>query len=533
MVTGCKMEFKLKISQCGSNLMLLILIQLVVTSYGKPNVLFILVDDMGFNDVSYHGSTQTKTPNIDDLGTKGTVFTRHYTQPVCSPSRGALLTSKYAIHIGMQDGVIVGTVPAGLPLEERLMPAFFGDMGYFTHAIGKWHVGYYKNEYLPTKRGFDTFFGFYESGVDYYTHSRFTDHFFGLDLHWDTAASNTSQPIWGLFGNYTTDMLTQHAKNLIELRDETNPFFIYLSHRAVHHPTQCDTELINRFGGVWNATRRNYLAQVASVDDSVGELVQLLEGEGILDDTIVVVASDNGGQICQDCGQSNYPLRGGKNTNFEGGVRTPALIVGPGVQSGKTYSDYFHITDWLPTLMDAVGGDTRDLPDDVDGISQWDAISSDDRRGSEKGPRDEILVNIHNMYGEAAIIKGDYKLHYVLGGLHEGAASDWYYSTGPLNHTDRDRIYEMDGWILPVVNCSEPDDATACVFNPKEESVCLFNIKEDPCEYNNIADSEVEIVDELMERLAYFNSTMVPSILKPSDNQSNPALRDNVWGPWE
>jgi len=502
----------------------------------QPNIVILLIDDLGFNDLSLTGSKQARTPTIDDLARSGTVLTRYYTLPVCTPSRGSLMSSKYAIRIGMQNGNCKHSAPCGLPLKETILPEVLKDMGYETHAVGKWHLGFYTEDHLPTNRGFDSFFGLYGGQIDYYDHTSADEDLVGLDFHFDIKGK-PSQPGWDYFGNYTTDLYTDRAKEVIKSRDKSKPFFLYFAHQGVHTPIEGPDEYMYQSEGIYDPERRRYLTQIASVDASIKDFLEFLKDQNVYDKTIIVFTSDNGGPHTPDSRSSNYPLRGAKMYNWEGGVRTLAFIVGPNIPSEKTYNELFHVTDWMPTLVEAVGGDSGTLPGDIDGVSQWGELSGKSKSKKQGAPRTELLVNIQQSHSEGAIISGKYKLHRAPNGIHGsiriGEIEDgWYFYEGPFGETDKDRIFFKDGWQLPVINCTEPKKYKKCDMREGVDQKCLFNIVDDPCEYNNIADQHPEIVDELTAKLDKFKESMVDPMLSDTDPASDPALHDNVWEPW-
>ncbi|KAH6932272.1 hypothetical protein HPB50_004145 [Hyalomma asiaticum] len=281
----------------------------------RPHIVFVLADDLGWNDVSFHGSPQIPTPNLDALASTGVVLNNYYVMPVCSPSRGALLSGLYSIHVGLHNGVLKPAQPAALPLGVKIMPEHFKDLGYETHLIGKWHIGYYSLKYTPTCRGFDTFFGFYIGGVDYYS----------------------------------------HVLNI--------PLFLYLAHQATHSGSgstilQAPEENVEKFPYIGDRNRTIYAGMTDALDQSVGAVLEALEAASMLDDTIIVFSSDNGGAPYKgspyDNMGSNWPLRGSKDTLWEGGVRGAAFVWARQLCSHRRVSQQLmHVTDWLPTLYSA------------------------------------------------------------------------------------------------------------------------------------------------------------------------------------
>ncbi|KAG5871829.1 hypothetical protein JTB14_006726 [Gonioctena quinquepunctata] len=346
----------------------------------QPNIVFIIADDLGWYDVGIHGSNQIPTPNIDALAYNGIILNSHYVQPTSTPTRAALLTGKYPFRLGMQGASFSPADKRFLP-EGKLLPEFFKDLGYSTHLVGKWQMGYSRWNETPTFRGFDHHFGYYNgftSYYDYLTTWNFDnkDHT-GFDLRKDGV------PAFEEVGKYATDAFTEYTVKTIEEHDTSKPLFIMLAHLAVHAGNigkllEAPQETINKFRHVEDSNRRTYAAMVSKLDDSIGSITEVLEAKNMLQNTIIVFISDNGaptvGPEFRNWG-SNYPLRGIKGTLFEGGVRSVALIYSPLiVQPGRVATDLMHVTDWLPTLYSAIGADTSLLDPDLDGIDQWSSL---------------------------------------------------------------------------------------------------------------------------------------------------------------
>nr|CAD7393265.1 unnamed protein product [Timema cristinae] len=229
------------------------------TNLKKPNIIIILADDLGWNDVSFHGSNQIPTPNIDALAYNGIILNSHYVPALCTPSRSALMTGKYPTHTGMQHLVILAPEPWGLPLSEKLMPEFLKEAGYSTHAVGKWHLGFFRKEYTPTYRGFDTHYGYWNGYQDYYDHSMLATlvPYKGYDMRRDLDLDYSNQ------GHYSTDLFTEEAVRLIQTHDSRRPMFLYLSHLAPHagnddDPFQAPDEEVAKFPHIDDPERRVY-----------------------------------------------------------------------------------------------------------------------------------------------------------------------------------------------------------------------------------------------------------------------------------
>ncbi|XP_077529388.1 arylsulfatase B-like [Haemaphysalis longicornis] len=319
-----------------------------------PNIIIIFADDLGWDDVSFHGSAQIPTSNLDALAADGIILNNHYALPACTPSRSAFLTGRYPIHTGMQQAVILPAEPWGLPQEMKIMPEFFRDLGYETHLVGKWHLGNFAKEYTPTYRGFDTFYGFYGAEVDYRSHTFTMYNKTGLDF-WDG-----TEPIRNETGHYSTTLLTNRAINLIETRNKEKPFFLYLGHQAPHAgsdiPLDAPAENIGKFPYIGEENRTIYAGMVDALDESVGAVVEALHKEKILKNSIIVFCGDNGGQPFGPHSNRgfNWPLRGAKGGLWEGSTRVSTFLWSPMLAKRRRVSQQMmHVIDWLPTLYHA------------------------------------------------------------------------------------------------------------------------------------------------------------------------------------
>lgn len=506
----------------------------------------IVADDLGWGDVSFHGSSQIQTPDIDALASAGIVLNNYYVSPICTPSRGALLSGRHPINTGLQSYVIQGETPYGLPLEHKILPQYLKDLGYATHAVGKWHIGHYTKKHMPTKRGFDSFFGYLIGSEDYYDHTSLETIGWGMDLR-----RNLDGVAEQYFGQYSTTMYTKEAFDVIDRHNETSdgPLFLYLCYQAVHMGNkwsrlQVPEEYEKKFIHIDNGGRRKMVAINNALNDAVADVVLHLNKHGLLENSIVVFTSDNGGATGGPNGRiddgygSNWPLRGTKFSLWEGGIRAAGLIWSPLLnQSAYTYNGLMHITDWLPTLYAAAGGDPRNLPPSLYGMNLWPELMSGSK---DDYLRKEILHNIDDIDQVYAIRSGDYKLK--SGTFRNGIYDGWYLPPGEKYVTDMNESSSRIGKLLEsrkdskrknpdlpiIVKCGE--QKTSC--DPLKDQICLFNIATDPCEYNNLANQLPSVVKQLSQMLESYNRTAVKPGNVPPDPRSNPELNGYYWGPW-
>ena len=436
----------------------------------KPNIVFFLIDDLGYTDVGFNGG-DIKTPNIDKLAKSGAKLASHYVQPVCSPTRAALMTGRYPMRHGLQVGVVRPWAQYGLPLEERTLAQALREAGYFTSIIGKWHLGHFQRDYLPTRRGFDHQYGHYNGALDYFTHLRDG----GFDWHRNDKVCNDE--------GYTTKLLGDEAVRVIDQHDPKTPMFLYMPFNAPHTPLQALPEYLKQYDHVKDKTRRTYSAMVHAVDEQIGRVIAALEKQGLLENTIIVFSSDNGGPI--NLGATNGTLRGGKGGLYQGGVLAAAFATWPGrIKGGITVNEPLHMIDWYPTLIQRAGGSLKQkLP--IDGKDIWPVLTE-----GKKSPHEDILINVTPSNG--ALRKGDWKL---------------------------------------VLNGSSPDDPDGKIEQKKKnkgkDAVELFNLATDPSEKTNLADKEPERVRELRARLdAYARQAIPPKAAPKGKDFQSP----KVWG---
>ncbi|MEL6110208.1 MAG: arylsulfatase [Planctomycetota bacterium] len=360
-----------------------------VNAFAKspPHVVFLVADDLGFGDVGYNGS-RIETPNINALAKRGVRLTQFYVQPVCSPTRAALLTGRYPYRYGMQVGVVRPWADYGVPLEEELLPSLLRSAGYRTFAIGKWHLGHARKEYLPIARGFDHHYGCYNGAIDYYRHERDG----GLDWH------RNGDPVREQ--GYATRLIAKEACRILDEHRPENPLFLYVPFTAVHTPIQAPKEAQKEYSHFKYRHRQVYAAMTSELDRAVGRIMrQLAESNFDPTNTFIVFFSDNGGIPKYG---SNGGLRGQKGQVYEGGIRVPAIVVWEGeLEAGKSVETPLHAVDWFPTVLKVAG---VDLPKtEIDGIDLLPML-----RHNQSNPNRVMVHNVTSAH--AAIRIGDFKV---------------------------------------------------------------------------------------------------------------------------
>ncbi|NJN28482.1 MAG: sulfatase-like hydrolase/transferase [Cyclobacteriaceae bacterium] len=315
----------------------------------KPNVLVILTDDQGYFDVGAMGASDLLTPHMDDLFAKGMRFGHFYANsPVCSPTRASLLTGRYPDQAGVPG--VIRTSPDNswgyLNPEATTLADKFKAGGYKTAIIGKWHLGTEKPN-IPNLRGFDFFKGFLGDMMDdYYTHRRH-----GLNYMRENEKTIDPQ-------GHATELFSQWAVEYLEAqKDGQQPFFLYLAYNAPHTPVQAPQEWLAKTKArqpKLNDQRARLVAFIEHLDAGVGQVIDKLRSSGLYDNTIIVFSSDNGGLLSS--GANNGPLRDGKQSVYEGGLRVPTAIVWNGKVKPGMVSNYKAMTmDLYPTLLEAAG----------------------------------------------------------------------------------------------------------------------------------------------------------------------------------
>jgi arylsulfatase A-like enzyme len=365
----------------------------------KPNFVYIMLDDLGWNDAGFRGGA-LHTPNLDKLAAGGALLNAFYSQPYSTAARAALLTGRYPMRYGLQTLSILPGSGFGLPADERTLAAALKETGYTTAFIGKWQLGHAKPEFRPLQRGFDYFYGTLSGDVgpvlkktpniDWWRNDRMLEE-----------------------EGFVSALLARDAGAVIRSHDVAAPLFLMLSFAAPAAPAAASKEFLDRYANIADQPRRTYAAVVSAVDDAIGQVVQALEARAMSSNTLLVVQSDNGGAVplrfatgdgdVASRAADNGIFREGKGSLYEGGVRVFALASFPGrIKPGTIVTDLLHVTDMYATLLQLAGAKSEQAKK-PDGFPVWQTIGS-----GEPSPRKEILLNVDDFGG--ALRVGEWKL---------------------------------------------------------------------------------------------------------------------------
>jgi len=441
---------------------LILTMAVAVAQSEKPNVVIILADDLGNADLGYRGS-DIRTPNIDKLAEGGVRLESFYGMPVCTPARAELMTGRYAMRYGLETLVIFPSHTYGLPTDERTLAQGLKDAGYDTAMVGKWHLGHADKKYWPQNRGFDRFYGNLVGEVDYFTKER------GGIVDWQRDGTFLKED------GYFTTLIGNEAVDIIESHDTANPLLLYVASLAPHAPYQAPEEDIAAYNDLaGDIHRQTYAAMITDLDKLVGRIVDALKQKKMLDNTLIIFSSDNGGATSalfatgarspeereesggvgleQKTPASNAPFRGGKGSLYEGGVRVPTIFYWPAKLKPGVVNEPLSMVDVMPTVLALAGGEgSPDHP--FDGKDIWPTLAQ-----GEPSPHEDVLINVEAFRG--AIRKGNWKLVKIA--------------------------------LLPG----------------KTE---LFDLSKDPGEEHNVADQNPDIVADLESRLLAYAKQKKPS----------------------
>jgi arylsulfatase A-like enzyme len=406
----------------------------------KPNILFIVADDLGWSDVGWHGGF-AKTPHMDRLVKEGVELDQHYVQPVCTPTRVSLMSGRYPGRFGPH--ALAPSNLRAMPQGTVTVASMLKSLGYTTVQSGKWHLGA-RTEWGPNAFGFDHSYGTLTGAADPWTHKYRTGEY---------------EDTWHRDGKFfheegnATELVAKEAIKRIE--EKKTPWFIYVPFHAVHTPVDTPDEYKKLYDGViFDAdpakqdSRLRMAAMVSQLDAKIGQLVEVLERTGQRENTLIVFTSDNGGieslknayvgEVADSpLNSENDPLRGQKNTLYEGGTRVCAFANWPGILHPQKFTTAMHGVDWMPTIATVVGYESKeDLQ--WDGVSQWLAF-----KGARIMPRPRHIYIAHRS-GDASLRFQDWKLILRAKGKNElfNIAEDPY-ETKDLAQTNPDKVKEL------------------------------------------------------------------------------------------
>ncbi|XP_046566778.1 arylsulfatase B-like [Haliotis rubra] len=468
----------------------LIVTSVVCECAEKPHIIFIVADDLGWNDVGYR-NPQMITPNLDRLAKAGVILNSSYVQPLCSPSRNCFMSGYFPYHTGLQDDVIIVNEAKHLPANLTTIPQKLKQLGYDAHMVGKWHLGFCNWKYTPTERGFDSYLGYYSGAEEYFTHINQRSSEVGLDFRYNKTVHRDAN------GTYSANVFADRAIEIIRSHDNSKPLYLYLPFQSVHAPLEVPPKYENMYKNIETISRRVYCGMVSALDEAVGNITQALEEKGLMDNLLLVFTTDNGGPTYT--ASNNLPLRGAKNTLWEGGTKGTGFIYSKNLlkKTGYLNTGMMHAVDWYPTLVELAGGENTDP--NMDGVSQYDMLING---GPSK--RNEFVYNIYDDREAAAIRYGDLKLMQGSPGDHNGWA--------PLPHLGiGEGVYEADNQTFPPF--------------------MLYNITADPTEHFDLSAKYPDLLDMMKKRLENWKKSRVPAQDPSPVPRANPKYYGGVWSP--
>ena len=448
------------------------------TGASRPNIVILLADDLGWTDVSFHGGN-IATPNIDRIATEGAELSRFYVAPVCSPTRAGLMTGRYPIRFGAMRAVYPPWRQGGMDVSEWTIADILAENGYRHRGVfGKWHLGHSDKKYHPLRRGFTEFYGHYNGAVDYFTHER------EGEIDWHRGFEPSDDP------GYATDLIAAEAARFIrEHADDGEPFFCYVPFNAPHSPFQAKPEDLAAYENLPGArgfyegiegvsmaqsrearhrNRRVLGAMMHSLDQGVGKILDAIDQAGISKRTFVFFSSDNGG--VRGIGE-NTPLRGGKATVFEGGIRVAAAARWPTkIPIGQKIDVPLANIDLLPTVM-RIAGVERYTGKPLDGVDILDVLV---------GRRQDLDRELFNYIGQ------------------EGS--------------DKEQISFMtNDWKMIVIGPDVTDESAREASRKR----FLFRIAEDMGEERDVLEANPDVAAAMYERIKEFRALQPQESVPP------------------
>eukprot|EP00048_Salpingoeca_helianthica_P005368 m.87064 g.87064 ORF g.87064 m.87064 type:complete len:531 (-) comp13577_c0_seq2:23-1615(-) len=510
---------------------LLVALLFAAASAARPNIFAVIIDDFGWGNVGFHrtdGSKEVQTPNMDALVKQGVLLNRHYVHMMCTPSRSSFQSGRLPVHVQL---TLAGPCCAqsGIPRNMTTIAAKMASAGYDTHFVGKWDAGSATPQHTPFGRGYRTSLNYFSHGNWAWTQAAWEGSYVnrtalpvpGVRDLWDTTG-----PANKLNGTgFEEDLFFNRISTIINGHSPSRPLFLVYAARMVHYPLQVPLEFQQRFSFIDEPHRRMYAAMVSSLDFQIGRIQALLAARGLWENTLMVLTADNGGYVeevapCNltsphgiecfsgEAGASNFPLRGGKYSPFEGGIRSNAFVSGgflPDAVRGTTQNGIVHIADWYHTFCGLAGVDPTDhaaaragLPP-IDSLDVWPLLSG----RNNTSPRTEILVR------EDTLVQGRYKL-----------------IVGDITHA---------GWAGPQYPNMTSEGKEVMRVNLTCNPGCLFDVQADPTEHHNLAPGQPARLHTMLARLRTLNSTIWRRHMPPEDPACNATAYSRYGGflgPW-
>eukprot|EP00039_Didymoeca_costata_P004959 m.77237 g.77237 ORF g.77237 m.77237 type:complete len:548 (-) comp12611_c0_seq1:71-1714(-) len=524
-----------------------------------PHIVHVLADDFGWADVGYHRTEEkgdVMTPTLDSLKASGIELDRFYVHKICSPTRSAIQSGRAPVHVNVQNVLPEVSNPKdavggyqGIPTNMTGLAAVLkkGQYPYKTHIVGKWDVGMATEEHHPRARGYDSWIGYWHHSNDYWEHTvdtcgtksmydlwEYNETYDGPALRFQNGklCSQKNQNPENQTCVFEESVFTNEVLRIINGHDESKPLFLFYSMHLTHMPLQVPTAYEQKFGFINNSYRRLNHAMGNYLDEAVLNVTTALKQGNLWNTTLFVFHSDNGGEILGAgvCGGNNWPLTGGKFTNFEGGIRVNAFVAGgavPLARRGTLEDSYITGWDWYSTYAHLAGVSPVDtealrvgLPP-IDSIDMWPLLSG----SNSTPPRHEIVIgdtSAINANGDGnalvgGLIQGDYKL--LVGSKDELQFIEMYVQTGPSWPNDTSHL-------VPEAH------PKLCGRSPNNG--CLFNIKEDPTERNNLANTQQAIFKSMLARI----EELQQRVYSPKRGSKNPqackvaSAQHDYWGPF-
>eukprot|EP00039_Didymoeca_costata_P026999 m.17182 g.17182 ORF g.17182 m.17182 type:complete len:590 (+) comp5927_c0_seq2:58-1827(+) len=472
----------------------------------RPHVLLWVVDDQGFANIGFHNPFNVITPHADSLVKEGLILDRHYTFRWCAPTRSSLMTGRLPIHVFQHTSHVYR--------EFEMLPMKLKQVGYKTHQVGKWHLGFYYSWMTPVGRGYDTSLGYLGGGEDHYTQQSTEFGCDGVDLYQSVA------PAYGLNGTYAAYTYNNEAVRIATQHNLSDPLFMYVALQCMHAPQEVPEKYSNMYNSNVYSDDYAIMNGMATIADEVlGNVTSVFKARGMWENTLLIYTSDNGGpagELASGHSGNNFPLRGGKTNVFEGGIRVTAFLSGgliPASVRGEIRTGYIHVSDWYPTVIGLAGGDpTNNAPGlpPVDGYDMWPYITGK----NDTSPRVQFMISSEpNPYKKnypikeagwnGALISGNYKL--ILG------------------------LQTYAFWQAPNYPNSSTNHKTEKMFDCGSKG-CLFDIINDPSEYHDLADTMPDKLKEMQEIFARENATVFEAPKVPSNVSACEIYRANHKG---